>query len=306
MPVAARGTARRRSTGFTLVELIITVTILGVMGTMVAQLMMRQQRFFQRMSDQAQVRRELRTALSTMPTELRGVSSVGGDISAFSSSSISFRSIIGMSFVCERSSSTTIDVPPVNTSRTTTSNWVVLPSSGDTVFALRHDSLGVKGDFWSAHRITGVSAGAGMCLTSVYTDVLLDAGKSRYRFTVTPALPDSVVAGSALRFTRSARYELARQASGRWYLQRSEVQGGLWTQGIIVGGPFVAPQPSGASGFALSYFDSTGAALAVGGNSRRIARIDLALRAQGQGGSDPSATMVTDSVKLSVAMRNRR
>lgn len=306
MPVGMLARRPRRPAGFTLVELMITVTILGVMGTMVAQLMMRQQRFFQRMSDQAQVRRELRTALSTMPTELRGVSSVGGDISAFSASSISFRSIIGTSFACERSSSTSIDVPPVNTARTTTSNWVVTPSVGDTVFALRHDSLGTKGDFWSAHRITGVSASAGLCLTSPYTDLLLDAGKARYRFVVTPALPDSVVTGSALRFTRTARYELGRQASGRWYLQRAEIQGGLWTQGIIVGGPFVAPQPNGASGFALSYFDSTGTVIAPGGNSRRIARIDLALRAQGQGGSDPSAPIVTDSVKLTVAMRNRR
>ncbi|AMW04084.1 PulJ/GspJ family protein [Gemmatimonas phototrophica] len=292
--------------GFTLVELIITVTLLGVMGTMVAQLMMRQQRFFQRMSDQAQVRRELRTALSTMPTELRGVSSVGGDISAFSASSLTFRSTIGTSFVCEKTSSSSIDVPPINTARTSTSNWVVTPAVGDTVFALRHDSSGVSGDYWSAHRITAVSAGAGLCLTSVYTDVLLDAGKSRYRFTVTPTLPDSVVTGSALRFTRTARYELAQQTSGRWYLQRKEIQAGQWTQGVVVGGPFVAPAPSGASGFALSYFDSTGTTVAVGGNSRGIARIDLALRAQGQGGSDPSATIVTDSVKLSVAMRNRR
>lgn len=297
---------RRPRAGYTLVELIIAVTILGIMGSMVAQLMMSQQRFFQRMSEQTSVRRELRTAIGTLPTELRGLSTAGGDVSAFGASSLTFRSTIGTSFVCERVSSTTIDVPPVNSAHMSTSNWVTTPAVGDTVFALRHDSAGVSGDFWSVHRITGVSASAGFCVSSPYLDPVQDAGKARYRFTVTPALPDSVVAGGALRFTRSARYELAQQSSGRWYLQRQELQGGVWSTPVVLSGPYVAPAAGGAGGFALAYFDSTGTAVAAGGDARRIARIDVALRTIGQSGSDVRAGAVVDSVRLSVAMRNRR
>lgn len=292
--------------GYTLVELLVAVSILGIMGSMVAQLMMSQQRFFQRMSEQTSARRDLRAALGTLPTEMRGVSSAGGDISSFGASSLAFRSTIGTSFVCERSSNTTIDVPPVNTARTTTSNWVTTPAVGDTVYALRHDSSGVAGDYWSAHRITGVSASAGLCLTSPYTDIALDAGKARFRFTVTPNLPDSVATGSALRFTRSARYELAAQSSGKWYLQRQELQNGAWSTPVVLSGPYMEPRSGGSSGFALAYFDSTGAAVSVGGSSRRIARIDVALRTVGQAGSDPRAGGVVDSVKLGVALRNRR
>jgi hypothetical protein len=66
------------------------------------------------------------------------------------------------------------------------------------------------------------------------------------------------------------------------------------------------PRAGGSSGFALAYYDSTGAVVAVGGSSRRIARIDVALRTIGQAGSDARAGGVVDSVKLGVALRNRR
>lgn len=292
--------------GYTLVELLIAVAILGIMGTMVAQLMMSQQRFFQRMSEQTGVRRELRTALGTLPTELRGVSTAGGDVASFGASSITFRSTIGTAFVCDRSSGTSIDVPPVNTARTSTSNWVNTPAAGDTVFALRHDSAGFSGDYWSAHRITGVSASTGLCLSSPYLDPMLDAGKARYRFAVTPALPDSVVSGSALRFTRTARYQLASQRSGKWYLQRQEVQSDVWTMPVVLSGPYMEPRSGGTSGFALAYFDSLGAAISPGGDARRISRIDVALRTVGQSGSDQRVGGVVDSVRFSIAMRNRR
>lgn len=298
-------TAARRN-GYTLVELLITLAILGIMGSMVAQLMMSQQRFFQRMSEQTSVRGALRHTLGTLPTELRGISTAGGDISSFGAAAVTFRSPIGTAFVCDRPSNTTLDVPPVNTERTSTSNWVSTPAVGDTIFALRHDSSGVAGDFWSAHQITGVSSGAGLCLTSPYTDPLLDAGKARFRFAVTPALPDSVAVGSALRFTRTARYELARERSGQWYLQRQELHVGAWTAPVVLSGPYVAPQTGDAGGFALAYFDSTGAVVALGGDGRRIARIDVVLRALGKSGSGRQAGAVTDSVRLSIAMRNRR
>lgn len=284
----------------------IAVTILGIMGTLVAQIMMSQQRFFQRLSEQTNVRRELRNTLGTLPTELRGLSTVGGDIASFGATQITFRSTIGTSVVCDEPSTTVIDVPPPNTARTTVTNWVTVPSVGDTIFALRHDSSGVVGDFWSGHRITAVSTSAGFCPTSVYTDVLLDAGKPRYRFTVTPAFPDSVAIGSALRFTRSAKYELATQSSGRWYLQRSELQGGAWTTPVVMSGPYVPPAVNGSGGLALTYFDSTGTAIAVGGNARNIARIDVALRALAQAGSARNSATPNDSIRLSIAVRNRR
>jgi prepilin-type N-terminal cleavage/methylation domain-containing protein len=299
---------RRSRRGFTLPELMVTIVILGLLGTAVANLMLKQQRFYQRTNEEMTVRRNLRKALVMLPTELQGLSSPGGDVSAFSSSAITFHSILGMSIVCAKGSSTQIDVPPVNTARTTTSSWYTLPAVGDTLYALRNDSSGVDGDYWSAHRITAVASNATYCAGSAYSDSTLDAGKLRYRFTVTPALPDSVGVGSALRFVRSARYTLTQAGSGNWYINRAEQVGGAWQANVPVAGPFVAPGLNGSGGMVFAYYDSTGAATAT---ATRIARIDVVLRAEGNSSSGTSglgtsSTAVRDSVSIGIAIRNRR
>lgn len=301
-------TIPRARRGFTLAELMITMVILGLLGTAVASLMLKQQRFYQRTNEEMIVRRNLRKALMMLPTELQGISSPGGDVSAFSATAVTFHSGIGSSFVCTKGSPTQIDVPPINTTRTTTSTWYTTPAVGDTLYAWRGDSSGVGGDFWSAHRITGVASSAAFCAASPYTDITLDAGKLGYRFTVTPALPDSVVVGSSLRFVRSARFTLTQATSGNWYINRSEHQAGAWQALVPVAGPFVAPGLNGTGGMVFAYYDSTGAATAT---ASKIARIDIVLRAQGNNSSGTtgmgvSSIQVRDSVSVGIAIRNRR
>ncbi len=286
----------------------ITIVILGLLGTAVANMMLKQQRFYQRTTEEMTVRRNLRKALVMLPTELRAISSPGGDVSAFSAGAITFHSVFGSSLVCAKGSSTQIDVPPVNTSRTTTSNWYTLPAVGDTVYALRNDSSGVDGDYWSAHRITAVASATTYCPGSAYSDSTLDAGKLRYRFTLTPALPDSVGTGAALRFVRSARYTLTQAGSGNWYINRAEQVNGSWQANVPVAGPFVAPGLNGSGGMVFAYYDSTGAVTAT---ASRIARIDVVLRAQGNStsgtaGMGVSSAAVSDSVSIGIAIRNRR
>jgi hypothetical protein len=285
------------------------MVILGIIGGALSKMMMGQQRFFQRTAEQMNVRRELRTGLSVLPTELRGLSSVAGDLVTWTASSVTFRSTLGSSIICAKSNSTTFDIPPLNGSKAITTSWYANPDVGDTLFVLSADSSGSKGDFWSAHRITSISPSSSYCVGSVYTDANLDAGKSRYRLLVSPALPDSAVVGSPIRFTRSARYALSQQASGRYYLTRTEYLNGGWGAAIPVSGPYMAPGLSGSGGMYVAMYDSTGAAVASTANATKVARIDLTLRAQGLSSSGTygsSTTTVIDSVQLRIAMRNRR
>lgn len=301
-----RSRARR---GFTLIELLISMAILGIVGSALAQVMMGQQRFYQRTVEQMAVRRELRTAINLLPAELRGLSSAGGDLVTFTGTSLTFRSTIGVAVVCDRINATYVDVPPLGSARTITSSWYAAPAVGDTLFALRNDSSGVKGEFWSAHRIAGIAAATSYCAASPYLDAALDAGKPRYRYTVSPDLPDSVVAGSALRFTRTGRYALTQQASGRYYLTRSEYLNGAWSTGVPVSGPYKAPAADGTGGLTLAFYDSTGSAITAVANASRVARMDITLRAQGLSSSGTfgtASTTVIDSVALRVALRNRR
>ncbi|MDQ8161226.1 MAG: type II secretion system protein [Gemmatimonadota bacterium] len=295
--------------GFTLVELLITMTILGLLGTLVATVMMGQQRFYQRTTQQMDVRRELRTAVNVMSAELRAVSSAGGDVVTFNKMSITFRNMLGSAVVCATPSRTQLDLAPANMGRIQLSSWTSDPAVGDTVVVLRSDSSGVKGEFWSSHRITAIASSTTYCPASPYLDAALDAAKARTRLTVTPTLADSVLAGSALRLLRTTRYALATQASGNSYLERTEYTAGAWGTAVPIAGPFQAASAAGTGGLGFAMYDSVGTAITAVASSRSIARIDVTARADGERSSGvvgSGTTSVQDSLTISVALRNRR
>lgn len=299
---------RRR--GFSLVELLIALTMMGVVGIIASRLMLGQQRFYQRTNEQLGIRRELRAAMSLLPAELRSISSSGGDIRTFDTNSMIFRSVLGIGVVCARAANA-IDIPPTNMSRNALSGWYSQPQVGDTIWAF-NDSLsrGAEDDVWTPLRITAVQSSSTYCPASTYTDATLDAGKPRWRFTVTPNVPDSVGVGAAIRFTRATKYELQQEGStDRWYLARSEYVGGAWTTPTWVSGPYAAPTNLGTSGIRFAMYDSTGAAVTNAANSRSISRIDLRLRATGLNSSGSfgfTGTTNTDSVLFRIALRNRQ
>ena len=298
----------RARVGLTLVELLITLTLLGVIGTILAQMMTDQQRFYHQTNETMGLRRELRSAMSLMPADLRSVSSVGGDIISFSTTQITFQATLGAGIICAKPNATTIDLPPLNMARTTLVNWHTTPAVGDTLYAFRTDSMGAGGDSWTTHRITSITPSADYCPGSPFTDATLDAEKSRWRFTVTPAVADSVKIGAAVRFGRSTQYSLVTGTSGKYFLGRAEYVGGAWTAATPIAGPFTAPNSAGTGGLRFVMYDSTGGAVSPSGNLRGISRIDLTLRGQGasSSGSVGGKTTAKDSITFRIALRNRQ
>lgn len=310
MPRLERDRVRRpsgalRRAGYTLVELLVTMALLGVVGTIVTRMMLDQQRFYQRTNEQMSIRRELRTAMSMLPADLRSMSSVGGDISAFTASSIRFRATVGASIICAKANANTLDLPPLDMARTTLTTWYTQPDVGDTIFAFRADSMGAGGDSWTAHRIVSIAPSTAYCAGSPYIDGTLDAGKQRWRVVVQPDVNDSVKVGAAIRFMRSTEYSIVDGPSGSHYVGRAEYRGGAWTDATPVAGPFMSV---GTGGIQFVMFDSTGAEVAPGGNLRAISRIDLTLRGEGASSSGPVAgkTEARDSIAFRTALRNRQ
>jgi hypothetical protein len=137
----------------------------------------------------------------------------------------------------------------------------------------------------------------------------LDEGKSGLRLTVWPTLPDSVVAGAAIRFTRSLRYNLEQQPSGRWYLMRTQYRDGAWQRPTAVSGPYAPPGLTNSGGLRFTYFDSLGRAVADPTQGRQVARIDLVMKAEGavsSGSASDESLRNADSLAFRVALRNRQ
>jgi prepilin-type N-terminal cleavage/methylation domain-containing protein len=289
--------------GFTLVELLVTLTILGVLGGMLAQMMLNQQRFFQRVAEQSDVRRELRTALSILPAELRSLSSSGGDLTALTDQAIEFRGLIGASVVCARPAAQQLDLPPVNLAHHELTSWYTDPVPGDTLYAFDEGtSAGAEDDSWVPLRITSIELTAATCLGAPFADVVRDAGKSRFRVTVAEATPATVAIGAGVRLYRHMRYELTQGSGSRWFLSRSEYSGG-WSAPTLISGPYRTPTDGGMQ---FRYFDSTGVEISSALNAQSVSRIDLVLRGEGIRGSSPTLGAPQDSLAFRIALRNRQ
>lgn len=306
-----RLSAPRATRGFTLVELIVTLAILAVVGTLVVRVGMAQQRFHHQAAEQMRMRRELRATMQLVPTDLRSVSSAGGDIMAFAESGLTFRAVFGSSVICSTPSSTIIDIPPTGLARTTLTHFASPPLAGDTVWAFDDStSSGAEDDRWVPLEIAAVTTLPDACTGSPYLDPALDAGKAGLRLALRSTLPSTIPPGSGVRFTRPTRYQLDPQPSGRWYLTRSEHVDGDWTAAAPVSGPFIPPSShGGVPGVRFTYFDSTGRTVTDPMQGTQIARIDLRLTTTGMASSDLAAqgtTTTQDSIGFRIALRNRQ
>ena len=103
--------AARPRTGFTLIELLIVVSLLGIIGTMLTTIMVRQQRFHRAVMNVTDARARMRDISTIMPTDLRSISTAGGDLLVISDTSMHFRAFVGTSIMCRFQSAQVIELP---------------------------------------------------------------------------------------------------------------------------------------------------------------------------------------------------
>lgn len=106
----ARARIRR---GFTLVEIVITLTILGVVGAALVKLILVQARFSQSQMALRSARTVARNAMNIMLTDLRMVQDKDGLIAA-SRGSVTARIPVAFGLVCSTAGGTTISLVPVD------------------------------------------------------------------------------------------------------------------------------------------------------------------------------------------------
>lgn len=318
VPPRAHRRRKRRRLGMTLLELLISMIMVGLIGGLIVGFLLKQQRFYVGANEILLTRTQVRQAAAMLPSDLRSISSSGGDIYAMTDTSIDFRSTFGSSYLCKSDrGKSQIVLPPVNLAKgSMLSTWTQLPVVNDS-FALYVDSTStaVRDDGWSVHRVSVVvnvftDASPG-CQSSTLmmksTDV--SATNPSYAITISPAQSATVSAGAAVRFFKKVHYSFYRAADGQWYIgyydcRTSRVPVCNPIQPIA--GPFRAynaAQPA-ASGVRFTYFDSTGAVTA---NRLAVSRISVLL--QGEGARDiqlagGSPVTFRDSLRIEVGLRN--
>jgi len=304
--------------GLTLIELMISIVLLGLLGGLIVGFLLKQQRFYAGASEILLTRTQVRQAAVLMPGDLRGISSTGGDIYAMTDTSIEFRSTFGSSYVCASTkASSQISIPPVNSAKgSALTVWSQTPVNNDSL-ALYVDSTNksASDDSWSYHRITATSvafsnASPG-CLsaTGMMKSTDVSAGNPSYAFTLSPTQSGTVSAGAAVRFFKKVHYSLYKASDNLWYLGYYDCRTSRVpvcnTIQPIAGPlrPYIAGSPQ-LAGLRFTYYDTLGNVTA---NKLAVSRISVLLQGEGTKtiqlvGSSP--TTFRDSLRIEVGLRN--
>ncbi len=317
MLMARRPPARRA--GFTLVELLIVMVLMSFVASAIVVLLVRQQRFYASASTVIETRQQIRQAAGILPLDLRGISSIGGDIYAVTKDSIAFRSTFGAAVLCvtNQSSSLVYTVPAqLAKGGSALASWSALPtanvgnSGADSVAIYDNGASAMANDdLWRRYNITSVAQVTGTtCPTSTGLVQTADQSKPYYKIGLSPQPTATISAGAGMRFFRRVVYKLYQGSDGQWYLGYYACKTGRTPVCNTIqplAGPFQA------NGVQFSYSDSTGAIIPTPADSAtrtRVALISVVVR--GQAASlvnltGDAATVFKDSVRIQVGLRNR-
>ncbi|MFL5613614.1 MAG: type II secretion system protein J [Gemmatimonadaceae bacterium] len=298
-----------RRAGFTLMEMLFVLVIFGLVAAATMRIVVGQQKFYASTTDLIAMRNSLRDVGEALPSDLRGISSVGNDIYQMTDSSIKFRLATGISVICSIDvTRLTAVIPPTTLSNNNAlTTWITAPTTGDTAFVYTEGATSATtDDGWQQVPVTAALA-VGSCPTSSgYTANATEAAAAK-TITFGTALASSVVPGSVVRFYRTAKYSLYQPTgSSAWYLGFQDCPGATCSSMQPVAGPYLAYSTSAAStGLRFVYRDSTGAVTAT---PAQVARIDIIAKAQ----TEQPIRMpgrpegyFSDSLVVTVALRNR-
>jgi prepilin-type N-terminal cleavage/methylation domain-containing protein len=285
--------------GFTLVELVVGIVLLGIVSAGIYKVLITNQRTYTAQTQRIDLQQNIRAGATILPGEFREMNAAAGDIQVFTPAEIKFRAMRQLGFICVApvlgggigQISLTVRAQPIFGNRQTfaVDDSVLIFYDGNPV--TRND------DSWVKAQIRGVA-----------NQACPDPGGSRPGFVLTmdPTwlggtqnnVAGAITNGSPVRVFQTVTYKVYQGSDGEWYLgQRIDWPGGGTIQPLI--GPLI-----GSDGVGFRYLDAAGNQTA---DSSRIALIEIRLRGRtasrvAQGGAGGVKHMV-DSVVTRVALR---
>ena len=287
--------------GFSLIELMIALVLLGLVATAVYKVLVNNQRVYLAQTQTIDLQQNIRAGAAILPAEFRELDAADGDITGMGPDSIRMRAMRQLSFVC---------ATPVLGGGLGQISLAIRPSmiygnrqtfkQGDSILVYWEGDPTIRADDQWLPAQLQKDADPGLCADSnVATNpALLLTLQPQWINNATLNRAGAILRGAPVRGYDKVAYRSYQAADGNWYLgQRNPAQGGTMQ-------PVIGPL-TGANGVTFSYYDTAGAVTAV---PTQVAQIEIVLRARTaspirSGGAGVQEYKV-DSLVTRVALRN--
>ena len=291
----------RSRAGLSLAEVIVVISLLGLVGAAMGSAIQRQQRFHRHASAVLDARQGVRDAMEVLSGDIRG-SSPADTIRLMADSALELFTTIGTAVACRSLAGTSVFLAAESATGNTLTSFLVAPDTGDLALVFTPTGDATVGS-WGRYRVAGFGGRASR--PGCFGDQLLPTEGFLLTLQSLPNPP--IRPGSFIRFIRRGRYSLYRASDGQWYLGYRRCNAlGLSGCGAIqpLSGPYKRYSPDKTeTGFLFEYFDASGERMSAGSSPLSVTRIDITARADKAPARAESA--LPESATVSIALRNR-
>lgn len=287
--------------GFTLIELMIALVLLGMISAAVYRVLVSDQRIYQAQTQRIDLQQNIRAAATILPAEFRVLNASDGDILAMASDSIKIRAMRAFGITC---TAPLLGVVPPNGRVFILRNALTYGSrslaANDSILLYYEGQASTRtDDGWIRGRVTLVTTVGITCPGDLRpgTQITADLVAADFNLPIRPNTVGSITTGAPVWGYEIDTYKLYQAPDNNWYLGIRNSAGVI--QPLI--GPLI-----GANGMTLSYYDAAGAVTAV---PTSVAQIEIKVRgrtAQPIRMADGTQTTQVDSILTRVALRNNK
>ena len=218
--------------GFTIVELLVVSVLGSLLLISIYQILVTNQRTYREQADEVREQQNLRMAADILTNELREVSTEGSDITAGTSSSLTFRTPDEIGIVCVDVDTT---ATPVVAGVLKYEDWF---EDGDSAMVFADNDPGLTDDdAWIPVLVTSIDTTTA-CNGRPAQELEFTGQKDLF-------IADTVLAGAPVRSFHHLGYQTMTSGGETWLARR--VDSGSWT-------PIVGPLGGGV----FQYFDADG------------------------------------------------
>ncbi len=278
----------RSRRGFTLVELLIAIVLVGIVGVVIVRLLADTQRLTSAQGERAQAQASTRVGALVMPVELREVNPAMGDISAVSDTSISYRGMRNLAITCAAPTGTSVHVET-----STVAGLDPSFSVNDSVLVfVEEDRDDDADDAWAVGVVTGIGNTA--CPDGDPGIALTIGGGLKYQGTTSNVPSGSFATGAPVRAFDHATLARYEDGDGVVWLGLRPRMGGSFE-------PIAGPLTS--DGLVLSYLDGDGNSTMAAAEVRTIL-VELRAETRPVRVRGPAPAPIVDTLSTRITVRN--